>query len=285
MNPAVHGAIRLPLIALHLLIGAAATMLLLWPIAWRGGPGAGNARSRVVSLWCRVLCRIVGLRVRVTGESLQRPTLFVCNHVSWLDIIGLLATSDALFLSKAGVRRWPLIGWLVAQAGTLFITRGALGAAGKAIADIGSVLSSGRSVVIFPEGTSTDGAGVGYFHPRLFEAAIASAVPVQAIAIRYTDADGGRSVVAPFIGEDDFVAHLSRVTGTRYIDMTCTVCPVVDPAGRDRRALADITHDQISLVLDGFCDAALLPTPAAGPTGATGTGNDSLKRAVTNEEM
>jgi 1-acyl-sn-glycerol-3-phosphate acyltransferase len=280
-------AIRLSMIALHLVFGAITTVAVVWPLGWRGGAHAWRAQAGIVSLWSRMLCRILGLRIRLGGEPLQRPVLLVCNHISWLDIIGLLAISDALFLSKADVRRWPLIGWLAAQAGTLFIARGAFGAANKAITDISAILAADRSVVIFPEGTSTDGERVAHFHPRLFEAAISAAVPVQAIAIRYTDANGRRSAVAPFIGDDDFVAHLTRVTGAPRVDVSYTVCPAVNSAGQDRRALADITRDQIALVLDGFCDAGLpsAPDSAAGHSRATGAGNDSLQRVVINEEM
>lgn len=242
------------MVVLHLILGAVLSIVLLWPISWINHPVSWYFQSTIIRLWNRLLSSILGLRISRTGLPNTQPSLFVANHVSWLDIVGLLATGRGVFLAKSEVRSWPLIGWLCERAGTLFIARGAVGAAERANRQIACALGSGRNVYIFPEGTSTDGSKVRPFFPRLFEAAVQSGVPIQAIAISYTR-DGGLDSVAPFIDDDDFVDHLLKVVSQPYTDQSLTFLPSISPEMGDRRTLAKYTRQQIEQTI-GSADKA-----------------------------
>ncbi len=112
----------------------------------------------------------------------------VSNHVSWLDISVIGSELPVIFLAKGEIARWPVLGFIIKTAGTLFIDRGK--GAKDANARLSESLSKNRSVLIFPEGTTTDGHSVKRFYPRLVQSAIDSKTCVQPVALRYSDKDG-----------------------------------------------------------------------------------------------
>lgn len=157
----------------------------------------------------RVACRTLGLKVRVHGPAPETNALFVSNHISWSDIPILGSQTPIRFLSKAEVGQWPVIGWLARQAGTLFIKRG--GGKARAIRrSIADHLSTGESVLIFPEGTTSSGLSVLPFHGLLLGAAGDSQTLIQPVTISYRR-DDRPDHLAPFIGDDDFHTHLLRM--------------------------------------------------------------------------
>lgn len=168
------------------------------------------AVRRRVQRWLTQLVTLLSVRVEVSGTPPQGAALVVCNHVSWVDIPVLASLMPAYFLSKAEVRDWPLIGWLAQAGGTLFIKRGS-GESGRKAVDIAVALQKGRSVLLFPEGTTTDGRQLRRFHRPLFEAAVLAPAPVQPVALRYLTEDGDLDTAAAFIGTDSFHHHLWRL--------------------------------------------------------------------------
>lgn len=200
-------ALRLGRLAAHLALGALLAVLLL-------GEQRRGRRPRLAGLirwWHRGVCRVLGVEVVVHGHPAPGPVLFVCNHVSWLDIPVLGSVVPARFLSKAEVRRWPFLGWLAARAGTLFLRRADRAAAEAAALEMLWTLRRGESIVLFPEGTTTDGRTVRRFRPRLFEAAVRAGAQVQPVALRFL-ADGRPAPDVPFLGEDAFLPHLLRLS-------------------------------------------------------------------------
>lgn len=169
--------------------------------------------------------RCLGLRVRQQGMPASGPVLLVSNHISWSDIPVLGGTTPLRFLSKAEVGRWPIIGWLARQAGTLFIVRGS-GKAREAKQEITSTLSGGQSVLIFPEGTTSTGLSVLPFHSRLLQAAPDAGVAMQGISIAYTR-HGRPDHLAPFIGDDEFQSHLPRLLRHPAVDVTIVFHPPI----------------------------------------------------------
>lgn len=168
--------------------------------------------------WNKGVCNIFHATISSHGRMQCEPTLYVMNHISWFDIPILACQQPLHFLSKAEVRTWPLIGWLADRAGTLFIQRGRHGAAQKSLKEITGCLQSGGSVVIFPEGTTTDGKGVKKFHGRLLQAAIDAQVKIQPIALRYPHEHGVNPNV-PYIGEMTFMDSLSGLTRANPLDV------------------------------------------------------------------
>lgn len=239
------------------LAGLLATGLLLaLPVAalrrrWLG--------RRIVRWWFGCVAAALGIEIGVRGRPAAESSLWCANHVSWLDVIALGAHSELVFVSKSEVRAWPLIGWCAAAAGTLFIRRGADSTTGPAVA---RSLRQGRSVAIFPEGTTGTGERLRRFHPRLFGAAIATGAAVQPVAIRYSEA-GARSEVAPFVGEESFLPHLLKVLACDGLHVEVAFAPPIDPATAcDRRALARTAAAAVASELTGLPELAATATPA-----------------------
>ena len=142
----------------------------------------------------RVCTRILGFEIRVHGEKLaSTPVLFACNHVSYADIAILGSLLPASFVAKAEVAKWPLFGLLAKLQRTVFVNRRATKAT-KQRDEMICRLEGGDSMILFPEGTSSDGNKVLPFKSALF--GVAQVEPhgqpllVQPISLAYTRLDG-----------------------------------------------------------------------------------------------
>ena len=198
--------------------------------------------------WLAGLCWVLDLKIERRGELDEGSSLIVANHISWLDIPVLGAIKPLQFLSKAEVRSWPLIGFLAERAGTLFIKRGG-GQVNQVQTEIESVLEQGKTVLIFPEGTTTDGQTVKKFHPRLFKSALKNQTPVQPVTLHYRR-QGTPDSLAPFIGDDEFFSHLIRLLKAPPTQVYVVVHPAIRVnAESDALGLAQAAHDQVEQTL------------------------------------
>jgi 1-acyl-sn-glycerol-3-phosphate acyltransferase len=189
------------------------------------------------------------LDIEVIGTAPDVPVLVVSNHISWLDIPVLAQTLPVTFLSKAEVRSWPVIGWVAAKGGTLFIQRGARNAADSAIELIEQELALGGNVLIFPEGTTTDGNQLKRFHPRLFAAAQNRQCPVQPVALRYPGPDELTHSAVPFINNNTFGPSLWKILGEKRIRVILEYAQLITDTDRDRRQIADEAHERVRQAL------------------------------------
>lgn len=206
------------------------------PPARRLGGGA-----RVLHVWSRGLCRLLGIRVTVEGEGARGPALRVANHCGYLDIIVLAATAPTLFVSKDDLASWPVLGFLGKSVGTMFLDRTRARAVAEVSARMKAAFEAGQSVLVFPEGTSTDGGPEGVdvapFHSSLFEPALRGNVPVQPVALDYR---AGRAH-AVWTGDATFLPHfwsLLRARGLRHA--TRATC-VIDVRVAYGTAVKDVT--------------------------------------------
>ncbi|AMK29619.1 lysophospholipid acyltransferase family protein [Pseudomonas mosselii] len=209
-------------------------------------------RQRWTRLFMGRLVAALPFEVKVRGELPQQPMLWVCNHVSWTDIPLLGMLTPLSFLSKAEVRHWPVAGWLAEKAGTLFIRRGG-GDAQRLRQQISEQLGEQRPLLIFPEGTTTDGRTLRTFHGRLLAGAIDQGTPLQPVAIQYLRA-GLPDPVAPFIGEDDLVSHLMRLFTQDRGEVMIHLLPPISSEGQERAALAFQAQQAVRLALFGIED-------------------------------
>ncbi|MCY1264259.1 1-acylglycerol-3-phosphate O-acyltransferase [compost metagenome] len=193
-------------------------------------------RQRLTRWFLARLAGALPFRVSLVGRQPEEPMLWVSNHVSWTDIPLLGALAPLSFLSKAEVRSWPVAGWLAHKAGTLFIRRGS-GDSGLVGQQLGRHLGEGRHLLIFPEGTTTDGSLLKTFHSRLLTSAVETDVPVQPVAIRYLR-DGGRDEIAPFIGEDDLLSHLVRLLRSDRAEVQIQLLDPIPSQGLSRTQLS-----------------------------------------------
>lgn len=239
---------RLLRVAAHLMIGVVVAHTLLgW--ATRGSARGAQLRAAVTQYWTRRLCRILNLQITVHGTVSRAPTLFVANHLSWLDIPCLHAVLATDFVGKQEVAQWPLVGAMARKAGTMFLRRGdrlAVEAVGERMTWL---FKRGHSVILFPEGTTTDGSVVQRFHSRLFQPALRTHAPVQAVAVTYPH-PAGVHPAAPFVGDDNLLRHLWALLAESSIDVTLTFCPALATAASNRRRIvAEHTRGQIVAAL------------------------------------
>jgi 1-acyl-sn-glycerol-3-phosphate acyltransferase len=157
------------------------------------------------------------------------------NHISWLDISLVGGRWNVTFLGKSEIASWPVLGWIVRRAGTLFIERGR--GAARAVLDIEAELKGGRSVVLFAEGTTTDGFSVRRFHSRLLQAALETASPVQPMAIRYFDAMGERTRIPSYAGEVTLLQSVWRTVSEPGVVAELTLFDPIPPE-EERHLLA-----------------------------------------------
>lgn len=195
--------------------------------------------------WSRWLARLLGLRVRVYGQAHHLGTLYVANHISWLDIFCLASAYPSHFVAKQEVAQWPLFGWLCRRVGTLFVQRGAAASASEQLL---WRLRQGQNVTLFPEGTTTDGASVRRFQPRLLQAAIHAGVPIQAVALRYPHSNGVHPRV-PFIGEDELLSHLWALLAEPGLEVELHFCAPLSTVGASRDQLARQAQMQVEQAL------------------------------------
>ncbi len=239
-------AFRLLRIVLHLFAGLA-TCALVFPFI---GAPARIARIKRWSVKLLALCRV---RVEFTDAGVREASraLIVSNHVSWLDIFVINSLHPCRFVAKSDIRGWPLIGWLSAQAGTIFIARGKLRDVRRIYQGLVSALHAGEHVAFFPEGTTSAQGTLLPFHANLFEAAIEAEVPVQPFALRYVDSRGRFHPAADFINDMTFVQ--SVLTILRSGEMTAQLIvlpPIPTGSASHRRELADIAYAAIAQALD-----------------------------------
>lgn len=196
--------------------------------------------------WFRRIANALRLDISAEGCWSNKPVLLVANHISWLDIVALGATTRCVFLAKDDVAKWPVIGTLARRAGTRFIERGNRRSASQSISNMARVVDQGLTVGVFPEGTSTDGSQVLRFHSMLFAIAAQTGIDVQPVAVAYRDQNGEQSDVAPFIGDDEFFSHLMRVLRAPKISVQLDYLPLIAAEGRSRRELAELSQHAIA---------------------------------------
>ncbi len=143
----------------------------------------GRAKDRFPKVYYRTLCWLIGLKLQVVGKPMPGATLFVSNHTSWLDVLVLGAALEARFVSKAEVATWPLIGWVAKLGRSVFVSR-SRGRTGEEANAMAERLKAGEALILFPEGTTSDGARVLPFRSSFFAVA-GQAAQVQPATVVY----------------------------------------------------------------------------------------------------
>jgi len=228
---------------LHLLAGA---LVVAFIYPWIGRP----RRQALKQAWSRQLLSILGIHLKLHGESLPSGSLLVANHISWIDIFVINAARPAAFVSKAEVRHWPLIGWLAAHTDTIFLRRGSRGHARIINEEIATVLHRGDFVALFPEGTTTDGGTLLHFHGALLQPAIAAQCPIVPLALSYHDRRGRRSTAPAYVGDDSLWDCLRAILAAGWLEARLEVTsPLETGNAAHRREIAETAQNQIGEIL------------------------------------
>lgn len=256
-----------------------ALTLVLLPFQLIGLAFDPRLRRAVPHLYHRMLCVLIGVRIREVGtRSTASPMLILSNHVSWLDISVITALAPVVFVAKSEVATWPLFGWLAKLQRTIFINRKARHQTGAATREIAGRLLGGDAVVLFAEGTSSDGVRVlpfrsslvGAVHHALGATTQHSHVTVQPMSLAYVGLSGvpmGRALRerVAWYGDADLIPHLAHVLASGAVDVTVSWGqPIAYDMSADRKAIARDAEKSVRRMTI----AALRAAPAAGETPA-----------------
>ena len=185
--------------------------------------GAAKSKRLARAAWLHRACRrhikIYSCDYSSTGP-VPKSGLLVSNHLSYLDILVIAAITPAIFVSKSEVRGWPVIGWLTALAGTVFIVRERRTHVGAVNREIEAALNDGALVVVFPEGTSTNGEEVLPFRSSLLEPAAAGAHPIATCCLHYELEGGDARNEVCYWGDHTFFSHAVNLLGKRRVRAT-----------------------------------------------------------------
>lgn len=218
-------------------------------------------RNRMLQRIAADMLAIVRLRLVVEQppqHAAKPPMLVVSNHISWLDIFVLMTQYPSGFIAKESIRRWPLIGTLASRIGTVFINRNSRQDVAPVIHAIVNALTQQQSVTFFPEARTSDGQGVLPFKAALFQAAIDSAAPVQAIALRYYDAQGQRTTAVSYVGHTNLFVSLWRIVGISSMTVKVNYAPAINAAATqqaDRFQLKTMAEEFIGGVVNEHTEA------------------------------
>jgi len=237
-----------------------------WLLEKLHAPGWGVIAVR----YYRCLCWMLGIRIRVVGEPVRdQAVLFVSNHCSWADILAIGAVAPIAFVSKIEVGKWPLVGAAARLQKTVFVDRSRRSQTGDSIAEMVHRLASGVSVVLFAEGTSSDGNRVLPFRSALIGAVREAAARaeggmlIQPMSICYTTISGipmGRQH-RPFIawyGDTDFMPHIKAYLPRAAVDVVISYGePIAADATTNRKVLAK----EVESAVRGLVNTTLLGRP------------------------
>jgi 1-acyl-sn-glycerol-3-phosphate acyltransferase len=213
-----------------------------WLLGRLGLPGWGF----IACSYYKVLRALLRVRVRVEGAPVRsRAVLYVSNHISWVDIVVIGSLSPVAFVAKSEVRQWPLVGIAADIQRTVFVDRARRHRTGDAVGAIAEQLASGTSVVLFAEGTSSDGNRVLPFRSALIGAIEqAENIVIQPMSICYTGQHGipmGRQYrpLVAWYGDLDFMPHIKAFIARGAVDAVASYGePVSAEGAADRKTMA-----------------------------------------------
>ncbi len=228
----------LRIISLVVLI-AVGLMIAAFVFPWFGQ----GLRTNVIQCWTRGLLCTLGIRLQFSGTPPTGMVFIVANHVSWIDPFLLMACHPVRFVAKAEIRNWPILGWLAAQAGTIFIRRERL----RDLVDVAKVvvtrLNEGAAVGVFPESTTTDGRRLLPFKAGLFQVAVSARADCYPVALHYD------SAATIWIDDMGLLSSFWRIAAQPRITARIVYCPVIACRGQSRRDLAEASASAIATAL------------------------------------
>lgn len=206
------------------------------------GPVPMEQRAQWLQNSCRLILRSLGIHASIEGAPPSHG-LVVSNHLSYLDILILSSAMPCFFVSKIEIGSWPFFGWAARAGGTIFLDRSSRASATAVARQMAERFKTQVPVLLFPEGTSTDGSSVLPFHPRLIDPATSNGIPVTAAAVRYTIEGGVEEQELCWFGDESFAPHMLKALGAPgFTALVMFGEPRIYP---DRRTAANATHAEI----------------------------------------
>lgn len=202
----------------------------------------------LIQWWCGALLRAFNIRVITYGEPPSpdvQGVMFVANHISWSDIHALNSMVPLRFIAKSDIRNWPVFGYLVQKADTLFIDREKRQDAARIVEITAESLVAGDNLCFFPEGTTTEGTLVLPFKSSVLQAAISANTHVWPVAIRYANEAGGINTEMAYAGETTLIESMQKVLKQKNPVIELHFLDPINAAGKNRRELTQHAYDVI----------------------------------------
>jgi 1-acyl-sn-glycerol-3-phosphate acyltransferase len=214
---------------------------------------------RARALWlqqaCRRVLRILQLEINTRGPIPLRG-LLVCNHLSYLDILVISAVTPAIFISKSEVKRWPIFGWFARLSGTLFVRRNRRSDVARLNQEVAHTLDAGGLIVLFPEGTSSDGRHVLPFKSSLLEPASRSKHPLSVAFINYSIPDGKVGEDVCYWGDMTLAPHLVNLFSKERVTARVSFTRL-EPGSNSRKELARRLYLQVLRLKESVSEPAM----------------------------
>lgn len=205
---------------------------------------------RAFRFWVKDLVKSLNVRLEVRGEPVEQGNLCVANHVSWVDTVILNNAVPLSFVSRHDVEEWPFIGTFTKRMGSIYVDRTNKFQAYRSIPALEERLLQGRSVIVFPESTTTDGTELLPFFGMFLESAVRVGCYVQPIALKYTDKHGRLLREAAYAGEDSFGETLARILKQPKVYAHLDFLEPIDARNKNRKEIAQISRERIKAALD-----------------------------------
>jgi len=205
----------------------------------------GRAKERFARIYWRGVAAILGVKLTIHGElAKDRPVVFVANHCSWIDIVALGSVLPGCFVAKADIAQWPFFNWIAKLGRTVFVSRQKAGVE-RERGSLEARLAEGDNIILFPEGTTSDGTRILRFQSSFLAIAAAPAKPViQLVTIVYDGLDGlpvrrrDRPVIS-WYGDMGMVSHYPGIARHRSLHATVILDPAIPPGTfPNRKALS-----------------------------------------------
>jgi len=236
----------LRIVAVVLVVAASLVTVIFLPVI------GGRGRYFVTKTIFRGVLLAMGVRLVVDGTipAPGRGMLVVNNHTSWLDIVAINATRPMRAVAKKDIAAWPVLGWLVSAARSIYVDRDNLRSLPATVGRLSRSLRGGSMVNVTPEGTTWCGLTHGRFRPALFQSAIDGGVPVLPVALRYRMKDGTATTAPAFIGDETIVDAVKRTAALRGLVLEVHVRAEIAPGKADDRCeLASLAERAVDEVL------------------------------------
>ncbi len=210
-----------------------------------------NARRRdlIISRWCKGLLAVLNIRIITRGtlpDINVVGTMFVANHISWVDIHALNSVRAVRFIAKSEIRDWPIFGWISEQVNTLFTERTRRSDAGRMVELTANCLRAGDCLCFFPEGTTSDGTELKAFKGSLLQAPINAGAQIWPVTICYPNADGCANTEMAYHANMNLLESIRKVLAQRSPVVELHFSPPIFTAGHERRDLSLLARQAIA---------------------------------------
>ena len=241
---------RISRIVIHTFIGLAIAAIVL-PMLNK------PHKLAIIKWWCGGLLRAFHIKISTFGTLPPANTqgvMFVANHVSWSDIHALNSLIALRFIAKSDIKSWPIFGYLVTKANTLFIDRNKRQEAGRIVQITAESLIAGDNLCFFPEGTTSDGSGIEGkqvlpFKSSVLQAAIDANTRIWPVALRYVNADGSINTQMAYAGDTRLIDSMSQIINQKNALVELHFLAPIQAIDYDRRGLTAAAYQAISAKL------------------------------------